>query len=422
MALSIAGMTLQTQVQKLIPSTYDFDLVYHQAGHNLNYHSHPGHKFYRIFTQISCYFTVGFSYLRLCWLHNHWETYHTGKVEEFIVYCILFCLTMIIIHTYKVMETYKEEIQYALTQRCKLLPLPMAMGTSASLIQRIAKFSIFSFGLGMLAFPLLLFALPFAIDYDPVQLAVRLFLDNRNIHLKISTVKRLVVFIFVKISIGIYYFKLGLHGMASFLSFLLFCIAFGEGMQIYSGKFYVRPMKIVLSRHMQQIVQEIGMTRLSGNRARFGNVRFTTCYHKYRCCQMMLTLAITITADLFLVLSCVGVLLAACSGYVTLKLYNELPLLFYLCCPVIFVIAIIIVFILTYLADKPNRNGLRFRRFWGHLVRGKEERRILLACSEFGYCLGPFRNAKAGIGLLVTHIIFQCTANLLLVDGSRGEK
>lgn len=422
MALSIAAMALQTQVQKLIPSSYSFDLISHQAGHNPNYQSHSGHKYYRLCVQFSCHFLLAFSYLRLLWLHNHWETYHNGKVEQFMVYCIILCLTVVAVSTYRLMQSYMEDLQFTLTQRCKLLPLPKAMGTNGYLMDRIAKIFVYSVGFGMLAFPALLLALPFAIDYDPVQFTIRLFLDRNNIEFKVSTVKGLLFFIFLKVSLSIYYFLLGLHGMASFLSFLLFCITFGEGMQIYSGGFYVRPMKIVLSRYMHKFVEDIGVRRIFRNRARFGSVRFTKCYQKVRNCQIMLTLAINITADLFLVLSAVGVLLAASCGYVSLRLFRHLPILFWACCPVIFGFVIVVGFILTYLADKPNRNGLRFLRFWGNLVRGKGERRMLRACSEFGYCLGPFRNAKAEIGLVVTHIIFQCTANLLLVDGSRGEK
>src|SRR3989442_1762103 len=97
-------------------------------------------------------------------------------------------------------------------------------------------------------------------------------------------------------------------------------------------------------------------------------------------------------------------------------MYNRLPLFTYLACPTLFLLCILVTFVLTYLADKPNRNGLNFHRFWKHFVVGKLETRMMRACPEFGYSLGPFRNAKASMGLILSKIIFETTANILLVD------
>ncbi len=125
------------------------------------------------------------------------------------------------------------------------------------------------------------------------------------------------------------------------------------------------------------------------------------------------------TSDLFFITAFVGVLLAGCAGYCSIKMFNELPIITYLTCPVLFILVFDGTFILTYLADKPNRNGLNFHRFWKHFVVSKVETRMMRACPEFGYSLGPFRNAKACLGLIVSKIIFEVTANILLIDYSK---
>lgn len=415
MALSIAAMKLQAYVQKIAPCPFTFDLISHIATKNFKYYSHPGHKYYRLFSLYSCYIFTAFSYLRLIWLHNRWKSYENGKVEQFIVNCILLCLTILAESLYWAIDNCAGEFQYAITQRCQLLPLPKPTGTGSPLIYKIAQLAINTVGVGMLAFPTVLLAIPFAIDYDPIQLTVRIFLETVGIQLTVSTFKQFIFLIFVKLGISLYYFLMGVQCISMFLSILLFFISIGEGLQLYSAKFYVHPMKLVLKLRGSQ---EVDFNYAFSDKARCGSIHFSTCYRRFRNCQILLALASNATALLFFVFTCVGVLLAGSCGYVTLKLFDELPILFYLSCPVIFALCIVVVFVLTYLADKPNRHGLRYLRFWSHLVAGKQERRVLRACTEIGYCLGPFRNAKAQIGLLVTHIIFQCTANLLLLDGS----
>lgn len=350
-----------------------------------------------------------FSFLRLSWLYTYWHSYNYHKSEQFIIYTTFFCLAIIALSTFWTLEQRVEELLYLCTQRCVVVPLPATLKWPIPLKSLIAEVFVYGFGCGALAFPLFLGGIPFVLDYEPIQLTL---CNNFVLEILPMSSQHLIFYrYFVKFIGSFVYMFVAVYSAGILVVFFLLCIAFGEGLQIFSGQFYVQPMKLAL------VTRETNKF-LVFSRARCENVKFSTCHKRFQQGRILVFTANLVASELFFTITFVGVVLAGCAGYCTLKMYNDLPLLAFLTCPVMFFMCVLVTFILTYLADKPNRNSIAFKRFWSHFVKWKRERKELSACPEYGYSLGPFRNAKAAMGLVVTNVIIQCTVNILLVDSS----
>ncbi len=141
-------------------------------------------------------------------------------------------------------------------------------------------------------------------------------------------------------------------------------------------------------------------------------------FHGYKTVQILLSYCNPVFCPFLLNLTFIGILLASCGTYWTIKMFGKISVIIYLCVPSISLCGFALAIILTYMEGLPLKNSEKFRCIYLTKIRGLEERKALLSLKSSGLKLGPYGTATAKLGILIWDDIIRNTVNALLLDSS----
>lgn len=204
----------------------------------------------------------------------------------------------------------------------------------------------------LILFPPALFLLPFTVHWDPYQL----LLGSTSLSAKLVSGFSLSVtayFIFV-----------------TWLSVILICVVFLEGLETYSRNLGDSPSIKFLKTFRKE-------------------------YKKFRIASILLETMRIILETFFCAIVCIAVMLASYSIYPAIKMYNKLNIITYASTLAIVIIIVALILILTYLAGIPYSHLVSFKRLWKCMCWNKREIKMLVACKPSGFTIGPFGTATS---------------------------
>lgn len=142
---------------------------------------------------------------------------------------------------------------------------------------------------------------------------------------------------------------------------------------------------------------------------------FTEYRDRYQMIRILTRVGSQAVASFLHVLTTMGMLTAAFSGYACIKLFHQLPLTLYILISMFLPCTIIIIFTLVPLAAVPGKYSDIFTHFWkGKVVKDVEKRR-LLACPHMRYSYGFITNVTMSTALSLTDVIVNFLASLVLL-------
>ncbi len=239
---------------------------------------------------------------------------------------------------------------------------------------------VYTFGIAFLILPLLLvLSVPFKLDYDPLQLPTKIFIQETTI--------------IVKSSISLIYLLIACYAASIMLELLLILLLILDMMNILSCEF-------------------------KGANAALPPKYFDRCLHFFRQTQILIFLFSSYSSDFLFLLVFMGEILAGFCGYATIIMYHDLPIVTFLACPVIVLLILSIAHVFIKYGCIPNKNGRSFKeRFWPRQFLPKSyEMKQLMSCPHIGYRIGPKEYIKMYTELKIYSAILFCTANLVLME------
>ncbi len=382
-----AAYKVQYIIQKTVPTPFAVDLESYLMTYNI-LHQKRFHKLFRYYVLLSI--TTVFIptlVLRIIWLFWHWKSFTVYHVDQIVVYIFFLAAVSVCLPAYYLGHS-SFEIQYMFNQRLKLKPnntglmsrLSMPCLPQLPLIGKYSAMELFICGLFTTFIVMILgvVTLPFAISYEPIQLVFQ------------STT------ILVKIFASMVYIPWTLFAATSILSALLLIIVYLEGIIHHSFTLYL-----------------LNFEHFSNSMA----LHFKNCYRRYRMMYIFIILANEIILAFITNLIFVGILLATCGAFMSLKMYTMLNIIIYALAPATTALCFVLALLLTKLANIPYRNSQMFKTHWTKFVRNKGHRKLVHACVPIGFLLGPYGLAKAKLGLNICDDIIRNTVTLLLLGG-----
>lgn len=241
--------------------------------------------------------------------------------------------------------------------------------------QAVAGFA----GMGV-AFCLSFFALPFAVKFDPVQLIF-------GTHLP---VKFLASFIYgLPIS----------YGICTVVSIIPLIVGYTEGLILSTLKLNERHEEIPNIKRASVTMSE-----------------FHKFYHTFMQIRIHFAIFAEIANSFLTILIMAGVMLATCTGYATLKMYDMLPIHVYLGMPLVMTSCFVMAIVHNAMEGILQENANFFKKFWLRWAFKKEVRRITNSIPELGCKLGCYGTATHLLGLEICDDIIQNLISLLLLS------
>lgn len=144
-------------------------------------------------------------------------------------------------------------------------------------------------------------------------------------------------------------------------------------------------------------------------------VSFSNCCKRFQSLRIVLNLVNLVDFYFQTVIIFVGIILASCCSYMTIKMYGKIPLFYFMMMPCLAIMGIKIAIIQTYLESIPYKNTQKFKTFWKYQLKRKEDKKMLRACKPFGFCLGLYGIATAQHGLYICDDIIRNTVSIILL-------
>lgn len=145
---------------------------------------------------------------------------------------------------------------------------------------------------------------------------------------------------------------------------------------------------------------------------------FSTSFKLYSKIQILIRVGNQFISIFIQTLIVMGVLLAACTGYVFVKLDGYLPTCLYLIMIPLFPIAIITDFLFFTMFSVPSENAMKFRQYWKGKLTKKLERLQLLSCAPIGYSFGFVDNCQRKSALSELDVEVNGVACLSLIQAN----
>lgn len=320
---------------------------------------------------------------RFSWLILHWKTYTVYEVDQPILYTCFICMGLLYIPIFRLQNNLHGAMIYLINQMCLLSKtkqdlLGLKFCVNIPILGSKSSYEIFvtGFSSSFVLSPLAFFAAPFAIKYLPLQV----FLGETFV---------------VKFTEGLAYSLAMTHGSFNGLSVFLLSMVILEKTIHYSATTY-----------------------LSKNQWQLNNYgyRFKEYYKKFRTTQIMFGIVNVVNLEFQVTLIYIGIVLASCCSYLTIKMYGKMPLITYLLMTVIASIGFLVALLQTFLEDIPYKHNKNFKTFWKLHLKRKEDCRMLRSCKPTGFSLGPYGVSTAKLGLLICDDIIRSTVNMVLLD------
>lgn len=354
-----------------------------------------------------------FSALQLGTLFSHWR--EGNNSEEICIYTLLFALSNLAFYALHALQFYAREMCVAEENGLKLMKFRIVGYPSLRKIPGLIESLVYILFGGFLPFfAFNSFLAPFLMDYLPIKLITTWTLRQFGLHLDWQC-----IFMLDLIS-GAIYSCIIIQAGGNLLYLLLGIMSFGEAMQnlsfqlfdrvaitkISSNKLFLQTklknkllgveqkVMVVVSRSMVTFRQSMKLSRIMQILIRTGNQAVSSFV------QTMLVM---------------GVIMAACGGYVCIKLYNHLPLLIYLVDSFLLPLCLIVNFVLISLADAPHQNSVRCKHFWRDKLVRKVNRLQLQSCPMISYSFGFVENCRKQTALSIANFILNLVATLTLV-------
>ncbi len=377
MSLTSGTYKVQILLQNIIPPPFHIDSQTHLSIQSPLY-NRPFHRYYRLLSQFLILFIfLPITIFRLGWLFFHWKSYTVLQFEQAIIYFIFLCLFSIVLPTFQMNHSLNIENIYLLNQfqkinkRLKMSTLiPSKMRFSAK------EYLIYALALGHLQLIPAFIGAPFFLPY---------------LHLQIIFGSSLSV----KICETFLYGMFATYGSTIAMITLLFSLVVAENLQSCSLNIY---SKVTSSSSIKP------------------KLRFSYCYKQFRCTQIVLKIVNRVYSLYLLVLIFVGILLASCCAYVTVRMYGNVHIIIYITFPALAFLCFAVALLLTFLGSTPNKQTKKFKTFWALDFLRIEDRKRLRACKPTGFVLGPYGVCTSKLGLHICDDIVHNTVTMILLD------
>lgn len=305
---------------------------------------------------------------RICWLIIHWKSYTFLHMDEFAIYSIGLSSTLLTAICSFIVHSKNNDICYVINELCKLARI----NSNAKSTQRnfLGEYFVYGFAACFVPLPLAFIFLPFAITYDPSQLIFGINLPTK-------------IFAAISYSLVMPYL------IWIFYTFLALQVVFLEGLNVLLKNCWGRPKS---------------------------NKTFYTCYANLKVVHILIQISNKTTNLFYTTTVFIGILLASCGIYASLKMYDKLEHIFtYLACPMISVICFVIAIMLTYLMDLSYKSMLQFQYFWKRNLKRRQEKQMLKTCVPIGILVGPLGVGTANLGLRICDDIVDNAVSLLIM-------
>ncbi len=336
MSLTNGAFTVHLILQNIIPPPY---YVGHQSQQLIKspLYSKPYRKIFRYFSQFSIWLVLPMAAFRLSWLLVHWKTYTKYNVEQVIVYGLGVCVILIYLPLGILFLTEFVAIISTINQSCQLKPMKSQKTLTCPKLNLpfLGKKSFFEIFVYCLAIPFIFippafFIASFAMAYLPFQL---IFGNTFP----------------VKLGSGVVYGLVVTFGASNVLSTFLLIIVFLENIIKYTETLCEE--KVLVSNIQTRRHFKLSCCRFRNSRIVFKF--FNILYSPF------------LTNLIF-----VGVLLATCGSYMTIKMYGKIHIVTYLVGPALASLCFVIALLLTYLSHVPHKRSKNLGSF-GHFTFGK---------------------------------------------------
>lgn len=316
--------------------------------------------------------------LRLGWLFSHWKSFTLNHIEHGILYVLTWCLIHVYFAFSYIVIVKSKRCQYAINQCVKVSPGKSNNEVMDKLLQ-VFVYSLVPFFCCMILGAMIM---PWGIDFDPVQLV-------------------LGTSVYAKIVSSLYFLFLTLHPAIYISSAFLLILSFLENSIKFSN---------LLHPNVSQV------SGFSNQRTGRNILYFQKRYRCILILRILVDLGTDVTEVALSLLIFVGVILATCAGYATIKLYKYFPFLFYLIMPSINFVAFCVAILFTHMASIPRRNCLRFRCIWRTFGMKKIVSMDLRAIPDVGFKVGPYGLATRKLGVMICDDIIRNTVTVLLLN------
>lgn len=335
-------------------------------------------KTHKIILYFGLFFTLTFSTLRVLWLVSHWQSFGQYHVDQLAIYGALIVWMIIISSILHTISWFTPEIIYLVNQRLILSDmLCKSLGNLKDHKENIRELATFTFPIGsLMVFATGEFFSPFALPYTPLQL----ILDSNSIQ--------------VRVLAGVTYCLLTISSGWVIISGILLAVAVGEGVQYLC--FHFIPEYFC---NQTKCVQQ-----------------FSSCYANFRHCQILVILLTHIFHFTIFVCLNMAVMLASCTAYLCVTMYNKLPIGFYMICPAVVIFYLLLVNFITHLLNASNMSGKRFLIFWKFFRRDIFIRKMLKSCPQIGVKVDFLGLIVTKTGLELSCDFVHTTINLLLLS------
>lgn len=379
MSLIIATFDVHHIIQTkcLFPLPYFLDKTSLQVHNNQRF----AQKFYKrigIGNCISVALLYAVIVLRLFWLILNWSSYSLYHLDQGILYVSLWCLISLFHVISFVMVSKANTVKYAVNQSLILTQKTSGNKYFEAILQIFAKGLIPVFAsLIIIGFMMM----PWGIEFEPVQLVI-----GNSIAAKV-------------VASLIYLLTLLQPFMYTGSAFLLM-ISFLESCNKFSSRLH------------SSAYCASEMFRLS---------TINNFKKQYRL-LVILRILIIIGCELcelpsaFLIF--LGVILASCSGYATLKLYSFFPFFLYLAMPALTIICFLIAMLFTFVASVPMTNCSNFKVFWNRLADRRLIKMKVNAVPLISFSVGPYGIVTRKLGVTICDDIIRNTVTALLLDST----
>lgn len=338
-------------------------------------------------------YNIIFLMLRILSLFRHWKK--GNNVEQLCVCTLILGLTFIVMSSLKTLKQRGYDLICGEVRGLKLAGFKLnhhsLRGRLGSFKETLVYVVVGGFFSGFIMCSL--FA-SFYLDYLPVKLTGKFLVDQVSPKIRISF--PFFCDILLSLISCIYYSIEVVHAGGNFFFLLLCLMAFCES----------------LNNLTLQLFQQIPVSsRISEDTSD----SFVNCLGVYRIIQILIRAMCEAVADFIQPLIVMGVLSAACSGYVCIKLVDHMPLMLYVPASLLLPLCLTINFVLIALAAVPNKSGTRFKLFWKWRLTRKENRLQLLSCPPIGYSFGFVQTFRMKTALSIADVIFNLMASLTLL-------
>ncbi len=378
MSLTKMAFQIISIFEKVIPPPFTVNVCKMYLSANSLY-SRPVYRRYRAFSNLTTLLIVSIIILRLVWLIFHWKSFTCHNIEQLIVYGMGLILGQIYLTVYQLFRYKSFEITNTINHACNLksrsdinLKISLVYNYKNASIQDIFVLS-FTFGFA-LVLPVF-FCIPFALRYLPFQLV---FGSNTLIYL----------------CEGILYSICATNGTFPVLYTFLVILIFIEQLYTFTAT-------LLEKTYIQDHQMRVNLLFKRLHKLRIAQILNERCNYLFS----------TFSTNLVLV----GVLLASCGAFGTLKMYTQLNLVSYLLFPTITIVCVVTAIVFTHLFGLPYEHSRKFRTRWHLYVTSKYGKKVIQSCQPFGYQIGPYGTCANNLGIMICDDIIHCTVNVLLL-------